>query len=103
MCIRDRYYTFENWTGAFAGYENDSTSISLKIENDVTVGAEIASFLAYTLTYGTQSVAGGSGTLTARANGIDVQSGVTLTPGKTVDFDAEAGSDSRIQKWARCV
>lgn len=96
----DQYYTFENWTGAFAGYENDITSISLKIENDVTVGAEFDSFLAYTLTYGTQSVDGGSGTLTARANGIDVQSGVTLTPGTTVDFDAEAGSDSRIQKWA---
>ncbi|OUN13486.1 InlB B-repeat-containing protein [Flavonifractor sp. An9] len=96
----DRYYTFENWTDAFADYKNDVTSISLKIDNDVTVGAVFESFLAYTLTYGTQSVDGGSGTLTAEANGIAVQSGTTLTPGTTVDFDAEAGSDSRIQKWA---
>ena len=98
--VADQYYTFENWTGAFAGYENDVTSITLKIESDVTVGAVFDSFLAYTLTYGTQSVDGGSGTLTAMVNGIDVQSGVTLTPGTTVDFDAAAGSDSRIQKWA---
>lgn len=96
----DRYYTFENWTDAFADYKNDVTSISLKIDNDVTVGAVFESFLAYTLTYGTQSVDGGSGTLTAEANGIAVQSGTTLTPGTTVDFDAAAGNDSRIQKWA---
>lgn len=96
----DRYYTFENWTDAFADYKNDVTSISLKIDNDVTVGAVFESFLAYTLTYGTQSVDGGSGTLKAEANGIAVQSGTTLTPGTTVDFDAAAGNDSRIQKWA---
>lgn len=96
----DRYYTFENWTDAFVDYKNDVTSISLKIDNDVTVGAVFESFLAYTLTYGTQSVDGGSGTLTAEANGIAVQSGTTLTPGTTVDFDAAAGNDSRIQKWA---
>ena len=96
----DQYYTFENWTGAFAGYKNDVTSISLKIGSDVTVGAEFESFLAYTLTYGTQSVDGGSGTLSARANGIDVRSGVTLTPGTAVAFDAAAENNSRIQKWA---
>lgn len=100
QAVADQYYTFENWTDAFKDYENDITSISLKIDNDVTVGAVFESFLAYTLTYGTDSVDGGSGTLTAKANGIGVQSGITLTPGTTIDFDAAAGTDSRIQKWA---
>lgn len=96
----DRYYTFEGWTGAFEDYENDVTSISLRIDNDVTVGALFESFLVYTLHYGTMSEEGGSGTLSAKANGIDVNTGVTLTPGTTVDFDAAAGNDSRIRKWA---
>ena len=97
--VADQYYTFENWTGAFAGYQNDVTSLSLKIEDNVTVGTVFESFLAYTLTYDIQSVDGGSGTLSTRANGIAVNSGATLTPGTTVDFDAEAADGSRIQKW----
>lgn len=97
--VADPYYTFENWTDAFAGYQNDTTSISLKIDSDVAVGAVFEPFLAYTLSYGTKNVDGGSGTLTATANGSAIQSGAKLTPDTTVDFEAVAGTDSRIQKW----
>ena len=97
--VADQFYGLKAWTGIFAKYKNDIMSISLKIDNDVTVGAVFGSFLAYQLFYDTESQDGGTGSLKAETSGIAVSSGSMLTPGVNVDLKATAGPDSRIQKW----
>lgn len=96
----NRYYTFKKWTDAFATYGRDMTSIPWKALEDITVGAEFSANLRYPVTFAAKQVNEGSGTLTAKANASAINSGDKFVPETKVIFDAQAGSDSRLLKWA---
>lgn len=96
----NKYYTFKKWTDAFATYGRDMTSIPWKALENITVGAEFSANLRYPVTFAAKQVNEGSGTLTAKANGSAINSGDKFVPETKVIFDAQAGSDSRLLKWA---
>ncbi|MGI6497972.1 MAG: S-layer homology domain-containing protein [Oscillospiraceae bacterium] len=96
----NKYYTFKKWTDAFEAYSRDMTSIPWKALEDITVGAEFYANLLYPVTFSAIHENDSSGTLTAEANGSAIHSGDKFVPETTVSFDAQAGSDSRILKWA---
>ena len=96
----DAYCALNTWTGDFADYKDKETVITLAVFEDLDVGANFRVSVEYMLTFGAQSENGGTGTLTAVANGNSINSGDYLRPETKVEFNAEAGADSRIVKWA---
>ncbi len=99
----NKYYTFKKWTDAFGVYGRDITSITWKAQDNITVGAEFSAILKYPVTFSAVTDAGSSGTLTAEAYGSAISSGDKFVPETTINFEAQAGDNSRILKWAISV
>jgi len=96
----NKYYTFQKWTDAFGAYGKDARTITWKALENITVGAEFSANLRYPVTFSAIVETDGSGTLSATANESAITSGTALVPETKVAFDAQAGSDSRLLKWA---
>ena len=96
----NKYYTFQKWTDAFGAYGKDARTITWKALENITVGAEFFANLRYPVTFSAIVETDGSGTLSATANESAITSGTALVPETKVVFDAQAGSDSRLLKWA---
>lgn len=95
-----QYYTFLGWTDDFAEYETQPNVTLLMPEGGLTIGAQFQADLLYQVTFGSESVENGDGTVTASVNGISINSGDEFAPETKVDFAAEANDGSRILKWA---
>ncbi|HJA29820.1 MAG TPA: fibronectin type III domain-containing protein [Candidatus Olsenella pullicola] len=95
----DDFYNFIGWTDGFADYEDDTDSVTLRVLDSLTVGATFEADLLYTLEFDVRGESGGSGTLTASANGAQVTSGQKFVPDTQVDFAATADGGSRFLKW----
>ena len=95
-----RYYTFLGWTDDFAEYEKQPSVTLLMPEDGLTIGAQFRADLLYQVTFGSESVENGGGTVTASVNGAPIHSGDEFAPETKVDFAAEAEEGSRILKWA---
>ncbi len=97
--VPDDFYNFIGWTDGFADYEDDTDNVTLRVLDNLTVGATFEADLLYTLEFGVQGESGGGGTLTASANGAQVTSGQKFVPDTQVDFAATADDGSRFLKW----
>ena len=93
------YYRFVGWTDALESYGDEFASVTLRVLDNLTVGAAFEPDVLYMLEYAAVSEAGGLGTVTATANGAQVASGTGLVPDTVVDLKATAGQDSRFLKW----
>ncbi len=99
MAMPDTYYRFAGWTDALESYEDEVTSVTLRVLDNLTVGASFEPDVLYMLEYGAVSEPNGGGTVTATANGTSVASGTGLVPETVVDLQATADQDSRFLKW----
>lgn len=97
--VPDAYYNFVGWTDDFEDHGDDSTVITLRMLDNLTVGASFRADLLYTLEFGEVEEAGGSGALTASTGGVQLTSGQKLVPDTTIDFVATADDGSRFTKW----
>ena len=95
-----QYYTFLGWTDDFKEYKTQTSVTLLMPEDGLTIGAEFRADLLYQVTFGSESVDNGNGTVTASVDGTSINSGDEFAPGTQVDFAAEANDGSRILKWA---
>ena len=71
-----QYYTFLGWTDDFAEYEKQPNVTLLMPEDDLTIGAQFRADLLYQVTFGSESVENGGGTVTASVNGAPIHSGM---------------------------
>ena len=97
--VPDDFYNFIGWTDGFADYEDDTDNVTLRVLDNLTVGATFEADLLYTLEFGVRGESGGGGTLTASTNGAQVTSGQKFVPDTQVDFAAMADGGSRFLKW----
>ena len=98
--VPDAGYAVNKWTasaGSFLlGGTDGSTSATLKITEDVTVTVTFKQVLCK-IDFG---VDGGNGTLTAKVDGSEINSGDTVEHGKTVTFTATpAYSSYMVEQW----
>ena len=95
----DAGYAVDKWTvssGSFLlGGTDGSTSATLKITEAVTVTVTFKQVLCK-IDFG---VDGGNGTLTAKVDGSEINSGDTVEHGKTVIFTATPDTNFAVDKW----
>ena len=97
--VPNAYYNFIGWTENFEDYGDDTTSVTMRVLDNLTVGASFEADLLYTLEFGEVEEAGGGGELNATADGAQLTSGAKLVPQTQIDFVAKADEGSRFTKW----
>lgn len=97
--VPNAYYNFIGWTENFEDYGDDTTSVTMRVLDNLTVGASFEADLLYTLEFGEVEEAGGGGELSATADGAQLTSGAKLVPQTQIDFAAKADEGSRFTKW----
>ena len=94
--VPDAGYRVKEWklgSGTVGDKSNSYTLNNLSAAAKVTVEFEL---IPYTLTF---NVTGGNGTLTAKVDGANVNTGTTVLHGKTVIFTATPTNGYRVKEW----